>query len=170
LSQRLDISFFTRDSLEIAPEILGKTLVRIFPDGSVIRLPVTEVEVYRGMEDLANHARKGLTDRNRVMFGPGGHIYMYLIYGMHWMFNIVTGEEGNPEALLIRGVGNYIGPGRVTRHLAMDRDFYGENLGTSERIWVEDNIVVDKYTTAPRVGIDYAGEPWKSMPWRYRIS
>jgi DNA-3-methyladenine glycosylase len=169
LNLRLDNSFYSRDSLVVAPEILGKTLVRVFTDGPVIRISVTEVEVYRGMEDLANHARKGLTDRNRVMFGPGGYIYMYLIYGMHWMFNIVTGEEGNPEALLIRGAGSFIGPGRVTRHLGMDRDFYGENLVTSERIWIEESSVAAPFTTSPRVGIDYAGEPWKSMPWRFRM-
>lgn len=167
MNNRLDPAFFSRDPLSVAPEILGKNLVRVFPDGSRISLPVTEVEVYRGMEDLACHASKGLTERNRVMFGRGGIIYIYLVYGMHWMFNIVTGTEGDPEALLIRGVGEVAGPGRVTRHLQMGRDFYGEDLTTSGRIWLDDGPVVDQYTTAPRVGIHYAGEPWVSMPWRF---
>lgn len=166
---RLQNDFFRRDALAIAPEILGKAIVRVMPDGSRLVLPVTEVEVYRGMEDKANHASRGMTERTRVMFGPGGIIYMYLVYGMHWMFNIVTGEEGHPEALLIRGVGEVAGPGRVTRLLAMERDFNGEDLCVSERIWLEDRPPIEKFITGPRVGINYAGEPWISMPWRFRM-
>jgi DNA-3-methyladenine glycosylase len=166
---RLDHPFYHRDVLEIAPEILGKRLVRLLPDGGRIELPVSEVEIYRGIDDKACHASKGMTERNKVMFGPGGRIYMYLIYGMHWMFNIVTGPENSPDALLIRGVGGVTGPGRVTKHLQMGRDFYGEDLTVSSRIWLEDAPPVADYITGPRVGIDYAGEPWVSMPWRYRI-
>jgi len=169
LITRLGPSFFVRDALVIAPEILGKTLIRVMSDGSRICLPVSEVEVYRGTDDLACHASKGLTERNRVMFGPGGCIYMYLVYGMHWMFNIVTGDAGHPEALLIRGVGDISGPGRVTKHLAMDRSFYGEDLSESGRIWLEDAPAAVNYHTGPRVGINYAGEPWVSIPWRYRL-
>lgn len=168
MNAKLDHAFFGRDALVIAPEILGKNLVRVMPDGSRIILPVTEVEVYRGAEDLACHASKGMTERNRVMFDRGGTIYMYLIYGMHWMFNIVTGEEYQPEALLIRGIGNIIGPGRVTRILAMDRGFYGEDICSSDRIWLEDGPSIKSYRTSPRVGINYAGEPWVSLPWRFR--
>lgn len=167
MTLRLDHTFFCRDALTIAPEILGKSLVREMPGGTRICLPVTEVEVYRGMEDLACHASKGMTERNRVMFGHGGTIYMYLVYGMHWMFNIVTGEAGYPEALLIRGVGDIFGPGRVTKHLGMGRDFYGEDMVRSDRIWLEDRPKVISYTTGPRVGIKYAGEPWISIPWRF---
>jgi DNA-3-methyladenine glycosylase len=162
--------FYQRDVLEIAPEILGKILVRTFEDGSEIRLPVTEVEIYRGTEDLACHASKGLTERNRVMFGEGGHIYMYLVYGMYWMFNIVTGPSGDPQALLIRGVGNVFGPGKVTRLLKMDRTFYGEPVFASSRIRIEDAPAVMNYVTGPRVGIDYAAEPWKSKPWRLIVN
>lgn len=170
MSQRLGYSFFCRDALEIAPEILGKALVRVFPDGLKLCLPVTEVEVYRGMEDRACHASKGISDRNRVMFSRGGYIYMYLVYGMHWMFNIVTGAPGNPEALLIRGAGDISGPGRLTRQLQMGSEFYGEDLTESDRIWLEDAPPMNNFTTGPRVGIDYAGEPWASIPWRYRVA
>lgn len=169
MKHRLDHTFFDRDALEIAPEILGKTLVRILPDGTRICLPVTEVEVYRGMEDIACHASKGMSERNRVMFGRGGIIYMYLVYGMHWMFNIVTGEPGHPEALLIRGVGDIIGPGRVTKQLEMGRDFYGEDMVLSDRIWLADGQLIINFRTGPRVGIKYAGEPWVSLPWRYWV-
>ena len=169
MNARLGHTFFDRDVLEIAPEILGKLLVRQWPDGTRICLPVTEVEAYRGIEDLACHASKGLSERNRVMFGRGGAIYMYLIYGMHWMFNIVTGEAGHPEALLIRGIGNIVGPGRVTGNLAMGRDFYGEDMTLSDRIWLEDAPAAGNIHTGPRVGIHYAGEPWVSIPWRFML-
>lgn len=168
MNARLGPGFYQRDALVIAPEILGKNLIRVLPDGSRLCLPVTEVEVYRGMEDRANHASRGMTNRNRVMFGPGGVIYMYLVYGMHWMFNIVTGEPGYPEALLIRGVGDITGPGRVTRQLAIGSDFYGEDLVSSERIWLTDGPPATSIIKGPRVGVDYAGEPWVSIPWRFR--
>jgi DNA-3-methyladenine glycosylase len=158
--------FYIRDVLEVGPEILGKILVRTFEDGSELRLPVTEVEMYRGQEDLACHASKGLTERNRVMWGEGGYIYMYLVYGMYWMFNIVTGPENDPQAILIRGVGSVYGPGKVTRLLKMDRSFYGEPLFASSRIRLEDALPVKDYIKGPRVGIHYAAEPWLSMPWR----
>jgi DNA-3-methyladenine glycosylase len=158
--------FFTRDVLEVAPQILGKILVRTFSDGTQIRLPVSEIEIYRGMEDLACHASRGMTERNRVMFGEGGVIYMYLVYGMHWMLNIVTGPAGHPEALLVRGAGEISGPGKVTKHLGMDRSFYGESLCSSSRICIEDAPTVNQYQSGPRIGINYAGEPWLSIPWR----
>jgi len=169
LNSRLNHTFYQRDALTIAPEILGKTLVRAWPDGTRICLPISEVEVYLGTHDRACNASKGKTERNQIMFANGGVIYMYLVYGMHWMFNIVTGTVDQPEALLIRGIGNIYGPGRVTRHLQLDKHFYGEDLATSEMIWLEEAPPVKRYSTGPRVGINYAGEPWVSMPWRYKI-
>jgi len=166
----LPLDFYTRDVLVIAPQIMGKILVRVLEDGTRIRLPVTEVEIYRGMEDQACHASRGMTARNRVMFGEGGHVYMYLVYGMYWMFNIVTGSVGHPEALLIRGAGKIHGPGKVTRYLRMDGSFYGESLADSHRIWLEDAPPATGYSTAPRVGIHYAEEPWLSMPWRLTVT
>lgn len=163
----LPSDFFEMPATELAPLILGKILVRTLPDGNSIQVPITEVEVYYGMEDKACHASKGMTPRNRIMFGRGGYIYMYLIYGMYWMFNIVTGPEGHPEALLVRGTGSVKGPGRVTRHLQMDQSFYGESLVDSNRIHLLEAPPVADFITAPRVGIEYAGEPWVSMPWRF---
>jgi len=167
MSERLDRVFYKRDVLEVAPALLGKHLVRIRPDGSVSTYVISETEAYRGGEDRACHASKGQTPRTRVMFGEGGYLYMYLIYGMHWMMNVVTGEEGMPQAVLLRGVHEASGPGRLTRLLQVDQGFYGEDLVYSDRIWVEDSEREVSYSTGPRVGIDYAGEPWKDKPWRY---
>jgi DNA-3-methyladenine glycosylase len=164
---RLDRSFYLRDVLEVAPDLLGKCLVRIGPDGSRSGFTITETEAYRGGEDLACHASRGRTPRTEVMFGPGGHVYMYLIYGMYWMLNIVTGTEGTPQAVLIRGLKEVSGPGRLTRLVGLTREHYGEDLVNSDRLWIEDTGRVPRFSTGPRIGVDYAGDPWKDKPWRY---
>jgi len=88
---------------------------------------------------------------------------------MYWMLNIVTGEEGNASAVLIRGVDDIYGPGKVGKIMQLDRSFYGENLRISDRIWIEETHKLVPFTTHPRVGIHYAGEPWVSMPWRFTL-
>jgi DNA-3-methyladenine glycosylase len=167
---RLSPSFFLRDVLVVAPALLGKTLVRKLEDGSIRRYTITETEAYRGTEDLACHASKGKTARNEVMFRKGGLVYVYFIYGMYWMLNVVTGPEGDASAVLIRGLDELSGPGRVGKILQLDRSFYGENLFISTRLWVEDTGFVPSYITHPRIGIHYAGEPWVSMPWRFILN
>jgi DNA-3-methyladenine glycosylase len=86
---------------------------------------------------------------------------------MYWMLNIVTGEKDNPQAILIRGVEQYPGPGKLTKSLGIDKSFYGEDLIFSDRIWLEDIGLVQPVKFGPRIGIDYAGEYWKTKPWRY---
>lgn len=170
MSERLKDSFFQRDVLEVAPELLGKIIVRKFDNRQIFRYKITEVEAYRGNDDLACHASKGNTPRTEVMFQHGGLVYVYLIYGIYWMLNIVAGKENEPAAVLIRGIENISGPGRVGKKLQLDKSFYGEQLITSERIWIEDSKQPIKFKTTPRIGIDYAGEPWVSKPWRYLIT
>jgi len=164
---RLTPAFFQRDVLDVAPELLGMKIVRTFPGGKVFETLITETEAYRGEEDLACHARKGMTPRTAVMYNPGGVLYIYLIYGMYWMMNVVTADKGNPQAVLIRGISELIGPGRVSRQLELDRTFNGEDLALSSRIRIEYQGGERNFTTAPRVGIDYAGEYWMSLPWRF---
>jgi len=166
---RLDNNFFNRDVLEVAPELIGKILVRQFPDGMVCRYKITETEAYRGEEDLACHASKGRTPRTRIMYGNGGKIYVYLIYGMYQMLNFVTAAENNPQAVLIRGIQGFNGPGKLTRHLQIDKSFYGEDLTDSTRLWVESEGILPKYTIGTRIGIGYAGD-WKNKPWRFTLS
>jgi DNA-3-methyladenine glycosylase len=104
------------------------------------------------------------------MFREGGMVYVYFIYGMYWMLNVVTGREGDPSAVLIRGLDDICGPGRVGKILHLDRSFYGEELSGSPRIWIEDSGEVADFTTHSRVGIQYAGEPWVSIPWRFILN
>jgi DNA-3-methyladenine glycosylase len=164
---RLETSFFLRDVLEVAPDLLGKTLVRRYDDGSIRRFIIAETEAYRGTEDLACHASKGRTPRTDVMFRRGGLIYVYFVYGMYWMLNFVTGNEENASAVLIRGLDDISGPGKVGKILQLDRTFYAENVSASQRLWIENSDSPVSYITRPRIGIRYAGEPWTSVPWRY---
>lgn len=167
--KRIDRNFFIRDVLQVAPDILGKILVRDWGNGKLKRYTINEVEAYRGEEDLACHASKGRTKRNDVMYREGGMVYVYLIYGMYWMLNFVTGNINIPQAILIRGVEGFNGPGKVTKEMDIEGSFYGENLGVSTRIWIEDNGFAPEYIQTPRIGIEYAGDIWKTKPWRFII-
>jgi DNA-3-methyladenine glycosylase len=168
--ERLQRSFYLRDSLSVAAKILGKYLVRRFDDGRVERKIITEVEAYGGVEDKASHARFGLTKRNKVMFEKGGLVYIYFVYGMYWMFNIITGKRGFPQAILVRSVEGVKGPGKVGRWLCLDKSFYGEDLTKSERIWVEDSSLAleSRIKTDVRIGVSYAGI-WARKKWRFFV-
>ena len=165
--KRLNRDFFIRDVLDVAPDLIGKNMVVRSGDGVYGRYLVTEVEAYRGAEDKACHASKGRTSRTEIMYHEGGKLYIYMIYGMYWMLNIVTGGENNPQAVLVRGVDRYPGPGRLTKSLGIDRSFYGEDLLTSDRLWFEDAGINPEIKTGERIGIEYAGEYWKTRPWRF---
>jgi len=165
--KRLANEFFKNDAVTVAEKLLGKTLVRTWDDGTKSRYIITETEAYMGGEDKACHASKGRTARTEVMFAEGGKVYVYLIYGMYWMLNFVTGPKDHPQAVLIRGIDKIIGSGKVGRELKIDKSFYGEDLIHSSRIWIENAPDIVYFKTAPRVGIDYAGDDWKNKPWRF---
>jgi len=165
---RIDPAFYARDVLAAAPALLGKLLCRRMPDGAVLRRRVTETEAYRGVEDTACHARAGKTRRTAVMFGPGGFSYVYLCYGIHSLLNIVTGEDGQPQAALIRGVEGHPGPGRVTKALGIDCSLNGIDMRVSDILWLEeDGFVCPEILTGPRVGIGYASEEDQKREWRF---
>ena len=164
-NKKITKEFFIRDVLTVAPELLGKILVCKVGD-EFLRYRITETEAYRGTEDLACHACKGRTPRTEVMYHTGGVVYVYLIYGMYWMLNFVTGNVNDPQAALIRGIEGIYGPGRITRKLQIDKSFYNEDLTVSQRIWLENDGFVPQYKTGTRIGIEYAGE-WKNKLWRY---
>lgn len=164
---RLGKQFFTRDVLMVAEDLLGTHLVRVRPDGAVLRFLVTEVEAYKGREDLACHASKGRTPRTEIMFSRGGFAYVYLIYGMYWMLNVVAGPANEPQAVLIRGLKGCKGPGRLTRLLQIDKSFNGEDFLTSPRIWFESGAKPSSIKKSPRINVDYAGEYWANVPWRF---
>ena len=167
VNNKIGRDFFIQDVLKVAPALIGKHLVRRFDNGEVKKYIITETEAYKGGKDLACHASKGMTARTEVMFREGGLIYVYLIYGMYWMLNFVTGVSGDASAVLIRRIDNISGPGKVGKELQLNKSFYGEDLVVSKRLWIEDSGFIPEFFSAPRVGIAYAGEPWVSKPWRF---
>ncbi len=164
----LDSTFYARPALIVARELLGKYLVRQL-GGEQIALRIQETEAYVGPHDLACHAAKGRTPRTEVMFGPAGVWYVYFIYGIHWMLNVVTGSEGFPEAVLLRGAGQSDGPARLTKALAIDKQLNTQPAARSAGLWIEDRgepVRRSAILRTPRIGVDYAG-PWAAKPYRF---
>mgnify|MGYP000306394266 CR=1 FL=1 len=170
MARTLHKSFFDRDAVEVAKDLLGKQLCRRLENGKIIRGRITETEAYDGFEDKASHAHKGATTRNVVMFGPPAHAYIYLCYGVHWLLNITTREKGYPAAVLIRGVEGIDGPGRVTKHFQINSDLNMMLLNRVEGLWIEDDgCEIESLRALPRVGVEYAGEEWAAMLWRFQM-
>ncbi|MCE9630402.1 MAG: DNA-3-methyladenine glycosylase [Planctomycetia bacterium] len=167
----LPTDFFDRRADTVARELLGARLVVRGADGRLWRHVVFETEAYLGAHDRACHGSKGITPRNATMFGPAGRWYVYLCYGMHWMLNIVTGAEGAPAAVLIRSVGEHIGPGRVTKALGIDRSFDGRPASRAVGLWFEPRegrVPPRLIERTPRIGVGYAGE-WAEKPLRFVV-
>jgi len=147
--------------------LLGKSLCRRFPDGSIKRLRISETEAYRGEEDSACHAHKGRTKRTEVMYGESGTLYIYLCYGIHWLLNIVSGDLEQPQAVLIRACEGAEGPGRLTKALGITGELNRSHILACKDLWLEDTAGDIEYTTAPRVGIGYARDADQALPWRF---
>lgn len=164
--------FFKREAPAVARELLGKFLMRRFESGELVEMMINEVEAYDGFEDKASHAHRGKTLRNAVMFGSAGFWYVYFCYGVHFMLNIVTGEEGYPSAILIRGAGEVKGPGRLTKFLKVDKSFNCKEAVADSGLWIEDRgIRIDfaRVKATPRIGVAYAGPVWAKKEWRFVV-
>lgn len=181
-------SFYARDTIDVARDLLGKVLVREMPVGRMA-IKIVETEAYCGPNDKACHASKGMTDRNKVMFGEPGHAYVYFIYGMYYCLNLVTENDGYPAAVLIRA-GEPLegidimralrpkakkqedltsGPGKLCMAMGIDRALNGADLCKKGPLYVEDGRFEDiKIVSCPRIGVDYAGE-YKDKPWRFYV-
>ena len=165
--------FFDRPTLDVARDLLGKYLVRRFEDGEVRALMINEVEAYDGPDDKASHASRGMTARNKTMFGPAGFWYVYFVYGMHWMLNMVTGPKDYPAAVLIRGAGGHNGPAKLTKALKIDGKINGLEAIPKNDLWIEDRGIEVKKShilSLPRVGVSYAGSIWSIKKYRFRFS
>jgi DNA-3-methyladenine glycosylase len=157
------------DTVGLARWLLGKSLVRS-RGGKSDGLLITEVEAYDSERDLACHASKGRTPRTETLYSTGGVWYVYLIYGMHNMLNLVTGPKDYPAALLIRGVESISGPGRLTKALGIDRKLNGTLAGTKTGLHLEDlglGVARRHIRSSARIGIDYAGPYWAGKRWRF---
>ncbi|MEA2651047.1 MAG: DNA-3-methyladenine glycosylase [Chloroflexota bacterium] len=181
-------AWFDRPAIAVARDLLGARLLHATRDGT-IGGRIVEVEAYAGPEDLAAHSSRGRTPRNAVMFGPPGHLYVYLIYGLHHCLNVVTGPGDKPEAVLIRAleidegirlaralrgprppdVRLAAGPGNVGRALGVDRRLSGTDLVSGPVRIQPRSEPVPPIRTGPRIGVDYAG-PWAARPMRFWIA
>jgi len=181
-------AWFDRPATVVARDLLGARLVHVASNGTVGGR-IVEVEAYAGPEDLAAHSARGVTARNAVMFGPPGHLYVYLVYGLHHCMNVVTGPGAKPEAVLIRALeideGMTLararrgprppdarlasGPGNVGQALGVDRTLNGCDL-TSGPVQIIPRVgPIPAFRSGPRVGVDYAG-PWAARPLRFWIA
>jgi DNA-3-methyladenine glycosylase len=167
---RLDQAFFAQEAADVARGLIGCALVHGKRSGMIV-----ETEAYIGPEDRACHARFGATARTSVMFGPAGRSYVYLCYGIHEMFNIVTGPEGHGQAVLVRAIAPIAGlpddpavgrgPGKVTRALAIDRRHDRRDLARGA-LYIAAHATPPKIATGPRIGVDYAGV-WAKRKLRF---
>ena len=169
---RLDHAFFAQPAIELAQGLLGTIMVRTV-GAQVRRARIVEVEAYLGPRDLASHSSKGRTARTEIMFGPPGHAYVYFIYGMHWMFNIVCGVRGEAHAVLIRAAqpldgweADLRGPARLASAFEITREHNGIDLVTDEIAFLRNDPHKPRVLKTRRVGVDYAGH-WKSRLLRF---
>lgn len=174
--RKVSREFFERDTLEVARELLGCFLVRKVWR-KTFKARITEVEAYIGADDLACHARAGRTKRTEVMYGKPGHAYVYLVYGMYALLNIVTEKKDFPAAVLIRSLeiegvpkNKTNGPGKLCRLLQIDRSLNGWDVTKGEKLWVEQGTKVSQknITATKRIGIDYA-KHCRDYPWRFLL-
>lgn len=161
--------FFKRKTVTVAMELVGKKIVRKYDDGRKNEFIITETEAYVGPHDLACHSSKGKTERTLTMYEDAGTIYVYLIYGMYYMFNVVTEEKGFPSAVLIRGVRGIDGPGKVTRSTMIDKKLNGKMLSKKSGLWIEEGEAIPSrnISRTPRIGVAYAGERWANEKLRF---
>jgi DNA-3-methyladenine glycosylase len=168
-------SFYDRDTKVVARELLGMLLARRV--GGILRVGrIVETEAYLGPHDRAAHSARGRTPRTEVMFGPPGHAYVYLIYGIHHCLNVVTEAEGHGSAVLLRALepvrdleGNTKGPGLLCRALGIDRRLNGHDLRGDDLFIAEpEPREAPEIVARPRIGVGYAGE-WAEKPLRFII-
>ena len=160
--ERLPYEFYHRPCNIVARELVGKVIVH-----GETRLRISETEVYWGEGDTACHAHKGRTKRTEVLYAPAGTIYVYLCYGIHWLLNIVTGEENDPQAVLIRACAEAPGPGKLTKMLGITGEYNRKSILETPDFRIADDGFRCETVAAPRVGIGYASREDQERLWRY---
>ena len=160
---KLDFCFYHRPCLEVARDLVGKVLVC-----GDQKLRISETEAYVGEADTACHAHKGKTRRTEVMYMRSGTIYIYLCYGVHWLLNIVTGEENEPEAVLIRACVDANGPGKLTKKLGITGELNCQSI-CGKALYIVDDGFQCEVVTDKRVGIGYASQEDQDRLWRFKM-
>lgn len=160
--ERLGETFYHRPCVEVAEALVGKILVH-----GNLQLRITETEAYCGENDTACHARFGRTKRTEPLYAKAGTSYVYLCYGIHWLFNVVTGDINQPEAVLIRACAGARGPGKLTNSLEITGKENCRDLIHDPELWIGDDGFRCSTLREKRVGIDYASEEDRNRPWRF---
>lgn len=159
---KLNYQFYKNNAVQVALDLIGKKLVFGAYQGII-----TETEAYRGSDDAASHAFSGITNRTKIMFGPAGYSYVYLIYGMYYCLNVTAEDEGSAAAVLIRGLMlpelHLNGPGKICRHLGITKEQNGINMVESDNFYITNGIKIPSIKTTPRIGIKKAID----LPWRF---
>jgi DNA-3-methyladenine glycosylase len=166
--RQLGSSFFDRKAEHVAQDLIGCHLVRK-RGRRFVKYAITETEAYVGPHDLACHSSRGRTKRTEPIFGPPGTFYIYLVHGLHWMLNVVTGPVGYPAAVLLRRAGGIIGPGRLARALGVTGTLNGRTVGPEAGVWFTTGVrpASVQILLTPRIGVDYAGPIWSAKPLRF---
>jgi DNA-3-methyladenine glycosylase len=195
--RRLPRSACARPTPDLARALLGRIVVRRDRGGALVAGRIVETEAYGDEDDRASHARAGRTPRTAPMFGPPGHAYVYLVYGLHHCLNVVAEEDGVAGAVLIRALEPLLGademrrrrgragdpsarlaagPARLCQALAIDRRLDGVDLSNDTRLWLAEDERAAVHTAdpgvvvrGPRIGVGYAGPPWDALPWRFGL-
>jgi DNA-3-methyladenine glycosylase len=162
----LTLDDFARPAQVVARDLIGAVIVRRLEQEEK-RFIITETEAYLGPHDLACHSARGRTPRTEIMFGPAGTLYIYLVYGLHLMLNIVAGPVGTGSAVLIRSAGGVEGPGRLGKALALSMKLNGRPQGTPTGLWFEKGTKPRRILATPRIGIDFAGPRWAERKLRF---
>ena len=162
--------FFDRAAEKVAYDLIGCRLHWKDGDESHSRI-ITEVEAYIGPQDLASHGARGRTKRNEAMFGPPGTFYVYFVYGVHWMLNVVTGPIDYPAAVLIRSVEGIVGPGRLTKAIGITNELNGKVTSKESGVWFREGPrpLRRQIMRSARIGVDYAGSVWALKPYRFKL-
>jgi DNA-3-methyladenine glycosylase len=166
----LDSTFFDRPAEKVAYDLISCRLNWARCDKPESQI-ITETEAYIGPADLASHAARGRTKRNEAVFGPPGTFYVYFVYGMHWMLNIVTGPIGYPAAVLIRGVDGFVGPGRLTKAIGITGRLNAKVASEETGVWFSEAPILSnrRVSRFPRIGVNYAGQTWSAKPYRFTL-
>jgi DNA-3-methyladenine glycosylase len=158
-------TFFDRSADQVARDLLSRTLVRrVGP--KQLSFTITETEAYLGPHDRACHSARR-TARTEVMFGAPGTLYIYLVYGIYRMLNVVTGPDRCGSAVLIRSAGNVQGPGRLGRMLGLTPDLNGKKASPGNGLWFEGGQDAHRFLITPRIGVEYAGPRWSRRKLRF---
>lgn len=164
----MDEFYYQKSSIELAPLLLGCCISHFLSDGTICSGVISETEAYYGENDTACYAYKGRNKTSELLYHAGGTIFVHRCYGIHWLLNIVSGKEDDAQGVLIRGIDDVHGPGRVTKYLSLSNEYNGQLITECPSLIIYDRLEPNiNYQTLPRIGISYASTEDQALPLRF---